>query len=57
MPSVEVDVSLGDSDGVKDCGAKKRYTNNYFSSLFGVMKGTVPSLSKTCVHPSSERAI
>lgn len=26
VPSVEIDGSLGDSDGIKDPGSKKRYT-------------------------------
>lgn len=30
ISSVEIDVSMGDSDGVKDSGQKKRYANNFF---------------------------
>lgn len=29
VPSVEIDGSLGDSDGVKESGSKKRYTISY----------------------------
>lgn len=33
-PSVEIDGSLADSDGLKEAGSKKRYTMFYYPFIF-----------------------